>query len=101
MTLSSKVDDAINLFVLHQLVEGVEVADVHLYKLVVRLVLDILQISEVAGIRQLVEVDDVILGILVHEQAHHMASDKACTASNYNCSFHKYLFFILFITLML
>lgn len=78
------MDDAVHLFLLHQLVEGVEVADVHLYKLVVGLILDIFQVGKVACIRQLVEVDDVILWIFVHEKAHHMASDKACTTSNDN-----------------
>ena len=42
MALSSEVDDAVDLLVLHQLVESIEIADVHLHKLVVRLVLYIL-----------------------------------------------------------
>ena len=98
MALGSQVDDAVHLLVLHQLIEGIEVADVHLYKLVVGLVLDVLQVSQVAGIRQLIEVDDVILRILVHKQAHHMASNKACATGNNNCTFHIsiiYCFFLL------
>ena len=87
MTLSSQVNDAIHFLVLHQLVEGIEVADVHLHKLVVGFVLDVLQVSEVASIRQLVEVDDVILGILVHKQAHHMAANEACATGNNDISF--------------
>ena len=67
VTLCSEVDDAIDLLVLHQLVESIEVADVHLYKLVVRCLLNVLEVCQVAGIRQLVEINDVILGILVHE----------------------------------
>ena len=35
-------DDAVYLLLLHQLVECVEVADVHLHKLIVRFVLDVL-----------------------------------------------------------
>ena len=50
MTLSSKVDDAIDLLVLHQLIKGIEVADVHLDKLVIGTVLDILQIGQITGI---------------------------------------------------
>ena len=83
MALGSKMYDAVNLLVLHELVESVEVADVHLDKLVVRLVLDILKVGEVASIGELVEVDDVILWVFVHEEAHHMASNEACTACNY------------------
>ena len=85
MALSSQMDDTIHLLVLHQLVEGIEVADVHLHKLVVWFILDVLQIGKVASIRQFVEVDDVVIRILVHKQAHHMASNEACATSNYNC----------------
>ncbi len=45
MALGGKVNDAVYLLVLHQLVEGVEIADVHLDKLVVRLVFDVLQVG--------------------------------------------------------
>ena len=45
VTLCSEVDDAINLLVLHQLVEGIEVADIHLHELVVGFVLDVLEVS--------------------------------------------------------
>ena len=82
MAFSCQMDDAVDLLVLHQLVEGLKVADVHLHKLVVGLILDILQIRQVARIRQLVEVDDVVFWILVYEQAHHMAPNKACSAGN-------------------
>ena len=85
MALGCEVDDTIDLLVLHQLVERVEVADVHLHKLVIGLVLDVLEVGQVAGVRQFVEVNDVILGVLVHEQA---PSNKACATSNNDCSFH-------------
>ena len=42
MALGSKMDDAVDMLVLHQLVDCVEVADVHLYELVVGLVLNVL-----------------------------------------------------------
>ena len=80
------MDDAINVLVLHQLVERIEVADVHLHELVVGLVLHILQIGEVARIRQLVEVDDFVLWILVHKKANHMATNEASPACNHNVS---------------
>ena len=99
MALGSQVDDAIDLLLLHELVEGVEVADVHLHKLVVGAVLNVLQVSEVAGIGQLVEIDDVILGILVHKQAHHVASNEACATGNDDSSFHS-LYCVLFFLLL-
>ena len=88
MRFSCKVDDAINMLILHQLVEGIKVADVHLDKLVVGLVLDVLQVCEVTRIRQLVEVNDFVLRIFVHEEADYMATNKTCPACDYDISFH-------------
>ena len=90
VALRGQVNDAVHLLLLHQPVEGIEVADVHLDKLVVGFRLHILQVGQVASVCQLVEVDDVVLGILVHKQAHYMAANKACTTSNYYCSFHNF-----------
>ena len=91
MALGSEMDATVNLLVLPQLIESVEVADVHLDKLIIWFVLDVLEISKIAGIRQLVEVDDVILWVFVHEEANHMRADKACAASYYNVTFHIFL----------
>ena len=82
MAFCRQVDDAVDLLVLHELVERVEVADVHLHELVVRLALDVLEVREVARVGQLVEIDNVVLGVLVHEQANDMASDKARAAGD-------------------
>ena len=87
MALGSEMDDTVNLLVLHQLIERVEVADVHLDKLIVWLVLDVLEVGKITCICQLVEVDDAIVGILVHEEANDMRADKACAASNNYISF--------------
>ena len=65
MAFSSEMDDAINFFILHELVESVKVANVHLHELVVRLAFDILEVSKVARIRELVEVDDIVFRVLV------------------------------------
>ena len=80
VALSGEVDDAVHLLVLHQLQECVEVADVHLHELIVRLILDVLEVGEVAGIGQLVEVDDLVLRVFVDEEAYYMAADKTGAA---------------------
>ena len=67
MRFSCQMDDTIYLLILHQLIEGIEVADVHLHELVVRLVLDVLKVSQVASVCELIEIDDVVLRILVYE----------------------------------
>ena len=93
MALCSEMDDTVNLLVLHQLIESVEVTDVHLYKLIIGFVLDVLEVGKITSIRQLVQVDDVILWVFVHEEANDMRADKACTASNNYISFHNCLAF--------
>ena len=72
MTLGSEMDDAIHLVVLYQLQHQVEITDITLYESIVRLVLDVLEVSQVACVCQLVEVDDVILRIFVHEKSYYM-----------------------------
>ena len=83
VALRRQMDDAVHLLLLHQAVEGVEVADVHLHELVVRFVFYIFQIGQIARIRQLVQVDNAILRILVHKQADHMAADETGSAGDY------------------
>ena len=84
MRFGCKMYYAIDLLVLHQSIESIEVADIHLHKFVVGLVLDVLEVGEVARVGEFVEIDDVILWVFVHEEAHHMASDEAGTACNYD-----------------
>lgn len=86
MTLGCKVDDAIDLLVLHQLVEGFEVADIHLDKLIVGATLDILQVGEVAGIGELIKIDNLIFGIFVDEQTYNMTPYKSGTAGDDNAT---------------
>ena len=87
MALGSEMDDSVNLLVLHKLIESIEVANVHLYKLIIWLALDVLEVGKVSCIRQLVEVDDFVLWIFVHEEANDMRANKACAASNNYISF--------------
>ena len=72
MTFGCEMDDAIYLVVLHQLQHQVEIADIALYEGIVWLVLDVLKVSQVTSVSQLVEVDDVILRIFVHEKSYYM-----------------------------
>ena len=67
MRLGCKVDDAVDLLVLHQLIEGIEVADVHLDELVVRLVLHILEVGKVTSVGKLVNVDNLVIRIFIYE----------------------------------
>lgn len=82
MALGSEVDDAVDMLLLHKLIERLEVADVHLHELVVGLIFYVLEVGEVASICQLIEVDDAVVGIFVHEQSHNMRADKSRTAGD-------------------
>ena len=82
MALGSKMDDAVHVLVLHQLVNAVKVADVHLDKAIVGLILYVLEVGEVARVGQLVKVDDLIFGVFVDKQTYHMIADKTRTAGD-------------------
>ena len=72
MTLSSKMNNTIYMLILHQLIECIKVANVHLDKLIVGFVLNVLKIGKIASISQFVKVDDFILRILVYKKSHHV-----------------------------
>ena len=91
MALGSEVDDTINLFVLHKFVEGIEVADIHLHKFIIWLILNILEVSKVSCVGKLIKVDNSVLRILVYKEAYYMATYEACTTSDDDC-FHRYMF---------
>ena len=83
MRFCSQMDDTINLLLLHQLVESIKVADIHLHELVIRPILNVLEISQITSVSQLIQVDYVIFWVFINEQAHYMASDKACATCDY------------------
>lgn len=80
MAFGGKVDDAVHAVLRQQFPDGFEVANVRLYKSIVRAAFYIFQVRQVAGISQFVQVDDAVLRIFVHEKAHHMAADKSGAA---------------------
>ena len=90
MRFCSEMDDTVNLLALHQLVESGEVANVDLHELVVWLFLDVLQVSQIARIGELVEVDDFIFGIFVYKEAYNMRANKTCSSCDNNIASHSY-----------
>ena len=87
--LSGKVDNPVDLLVLHQFIEAFEVAYVHLDKLVVRLVLYVLEIGKIACVSELVNIDNPVVRILVHEEPYYVRADKACPSGDYYAPTHK------------
>lgn len=88
MALSREMDDAVDMLFLHQFVNTVEIADIHLYETVIRFILDVLQVGQVASVSKLIEVDDPVIRVFVHEKANNVTADKTGAASDDN-STHK------------
>ena len=82
------MDDTVHLLVLHQFIESVKVADVHLDELIVGFVFDVLEVSQVSGIRQFVEIDDVIIRIFCDEKSNDMATYKSSATCDDDITFH-------------
>ena len=87
--LGCKVDNPVDLLVLHQFIDTFEVADVHLDKLVVRLVLYVLEIGKIACVGELVQIDNPVVRILIHEKPYYVGADKACPSGDYYAPTHK------------
>ena len=88
MALGCEMDYAVDFILPYYAAHLVEVGYVGLHECVVGPVLDVLQVGEVAGIGQLVEVYDSIIGIFVYKQAHDMASDKAGASGYKDVTLH-------------
>lgn len=81
------MDYTVHAVGIHELLHLGEVAYVGAHERVVRLVFDVLKVGEVAGVSKFVEVDDVVIGIFVYQQPHHMAAYETGTAGNYYVAF--------------
>ena len=67
MTLCGEVNDARHFLLLHQRIDRVEIAYIRLHKAVVGFILDIFEVRQISGIRQLIHIDNAVVGILIYE----------------------------------
>ena len=88
MGFGRKVYDAVDLFVLQELADGFEVADVQFYELVVRFILDILKIGKVTGVSKFIDIYDAIVRVLVYQQPYYVATYEAGSAGYEDGSVH-------------
>ena len=86
MALGSQVDDAVDVVLTHYVEHLVEVADVGAHEGVVGALFYIFEVGEVAGIGELVEVDDMVLGVFVDEEAHYVRAYEAGAAGDEDMS---------------
>ena len=89
MALSGKVDDVIEIVLCKQALDQLLVADVALHKDMAGVALNVLQVLEVAGVGQLVEVDQQDLGVLLEHIMHKVGTDKTGAAGD-KIFFHKF-----------
>ena len=82
VALCRQMDDAGDVLLLHEGVDGIKIADVCAHKPIVRLVLDVLEVREVACVGQFVHVDDPVVRVFVDEEPYYMASDKSGSAGD-------------------
>ena len=77
------MDYAVDALLLHQGQHSLEIADIHPDEPVVRPVLDIPEVGQVAGIGQLVQIDDPVIRIFVHEKTDHVGADETGASRNH------------------
>ena len=80
--------DTIYLLVLHQLVECIEIADIHLHELIVGLILSFLESTQIARRGYLIQIDNLIIRILIYEKSNYVATDKTRATGDNNTSIH-------------
>ena len=97
MALSGKVDDVIEIVLCKQALDQLLVADVALHKDMAGVALNVLQVLEVAGVGQLVKVDQQDLGVLLEHIMHKVGTNKTGAAGD-KIFFHNMIFLsVLFI----
>ena len=84
VALGGEVNDAIYIVLLHDGAHALEVADVGLHEGVVRLALNILQVGQVTGIGEGIQVNNFVLGVLVDEETYNVRADEAGAACDEN-----------------
>ncbi len=88
VALGGKMYDAVHFVFLHQRKHTVIVTYVGAHEGVVGTVLYVLEIGEIAGIRQFIDVDYVVIRIFVDKQAHHVRAYESGAAGDYDIALH-------------
>ena len=89
VALGCEVDHPVDAVLPEQFTHRLEVADVAPDESVVRPLLDVSKVGEVASIGQLVEVDDPVIGVFGHEKTDHMRADEARAARDEDSALHS------------
>lgn len=82
MAFCREVDDSIDLILAHDGADRVNVTDVCLDESIIRTILYVMEIGEISGVRELVQIDDMVVRIFVDEKTDYMTAYEAGTAGN-------------------
>ena len=93
MALGGEVDDIVEIVLCEQALDQLLVADVALHKDVAGVALNVLQVLKIAGIGQLVEVDQQNFRVLLEHIMHEVGTDKTGTAGD-KIFFHNQIFLL-------
>lgn len=82
MAFCREVDDSIDLILTHDRADRVNVTDVCLDESIIRTILYVMEIGEVSGVCELIQIDDMVVRIFIDEKTDHMTAYEAGTAGN-------------------
>ena len=97
MAFCREVDDSIDLILAHDGADRVNVTDVCLDESIIRTILYVMEIGEVSGVCELVQIDDMVVRIFIDEKTDHMTAYEAGTAGNDYTPFEIHNLFLLYI----
>ena len=86
MRFGGQVDDRVYLKTAEKGFDQLGIGDVALDKAVVGRLFDILQVLQIAGVGQFVQIEDPIMRVLVHKMSDHMRTNKTGSSSYQNGS---------------
>ena len=89
MAFGGKVYYAIYIALLNQGEHLIKVTNVGTDKSVIAAPFHIFEVGKVACVGKLVNIYNVVVGIFVHKQAHHVRADKSSTAGDNDIAFKR------------
>ncbi len=90
MAFRCQMNHTINLILCKYPLHSRKIANIRLHKRIIRTPLHIPQIRQIPGIRQLIQIHNPVLRILIHQQADQMGTDKPSPTRNQYIPFHNF-----------
>ena len=87
MTFRREVHNEFRLVIFQHAINKLAIADIAVLEQIPRVARDVREILRVAGIRQLVDVDDLLIGIRRQLPTNEVRSDESATAGDKKCGY--------------